>query len=701
MDKIKAKFDGTSQWPINDWVTCLAKGGGPQNKFQYCLNPDSSKHFLYFGAIQVQEVISLILHCKTMYCCQRTSPSTSITSQMWVKYIQQSEVDWWWSLKRDRQSVFFHCSKPDGRWSKHGRNSMRLGQAKDRTIEKYLETSSKYSVLVQFKARSVERIAILSTTITRNRSQHTLPAICIEKAVCMKTHVYQSPRLPRVILKPNSQSGQQDQPDEEARKSSDHQSAWERSYGETRSGNIDYRMPAIPHSSVQQQDTNRKATVKKFIQQFENHANKGPFLQDLNKFSKESKKLITDMGNTETFELCETSSKKQCPDCDLYWESGVVYCSCGSCPTPSQSTKKLNKKNFDALSIPGYVIKKNLHRGAKHGSSERQRMYHKAKEMLQKDRQPKHGGYKTTLERCHNDDKYREDRSYITTRGKEIVSTQRRWRSGENQVDSNSGFLSHEHSHTDGTTARWQAAKHSDAEGQQASSDPRSRSESSSCVHRVACRSLGDAPMNQSTSRSTSRWSSRTPTTEALSIAHIAHMSSSRTSPASAQTLASLATHRTPWCTKKSFRLPFQVAIPIKPPDNNYPGFSEGFGHGLLIARLLSHLRVVDAHAVLGNTPILRSSRVKSLAALSLGSPDPERLVRIGTSHVIRLLWMGVGTSKSLVGPRQDGGCWREKQSPPGIIYCPVRPRSGLTDSVLFLNFAKKRSSLHVNVDGR
>ena len=34
--------------------------------------------------------------------------------------------------------------------------------------------------------------------------------------------VYQSPRLPRVILKPNSQSGQQDQLDQEARKSSDH-----------------------------------------------------------------------------------------------------------------------------------------------------------------------------------------------------------------------------------------------------------------------------------------------------------------------------------------------------------------------------------------------------------------------------------------------------------------------------------------------
>ena len=67
-----------------------------------------------------------------------------------------------------------HCSEPDGRRSKYGRNSMRLGRTKDRTIQKYLETSSKQSVLVQSKARSEERIAVLSNTITRNCSlQHT------------------------------------------------------------------------------------------------------------------------------------------------------------------------------------------------------------------------------------------------------------------------------------------------------------------------------------------------------------------------------------------------------------------------------------------------------------------------------------------------------------------------------------------------
>ena len=38
-------------------------------------------------------------------------------------------------------------------------------------------------------------------------------------------------------------------------------------------------------------------------------------------------------------------------------------------------------------------------------------MYYKAKEMLQKARQPKHGGCKTNLERWHNDDQHRKSLS--------------------------------------------------------------------------------------------------------------------------------------------------------------------------------------------------------------------------------------------------------------------------------------------------
>ena len=44
-----------------------------------------------------------------------------------------------------------------------------LNRAQNRSIQKYLETSSKHSVLVQYEARSGERIVILSNTITRDR----------------------------------------------------------------------------------------------------------------------------------------------------------------------------------------------------------------------------------------------------------------------------------------------------------------------------------------------------------------------------------------------------------------------------------------------------------------------------------------------------------------------------------------------------
>ena len=45
-------FDCTSQWSVDTWTTSLARGGGPKKRFQYCLNPHSSIHFLYLRAIQ-------------------------------------------------------------------------------------------------------------------------------------------------------------------------------------------------------------------------------------------------------------------------------------------------------------------------------------------------------------------------------------------------------------------------------------------------------------------------------------------------------------------------------------------------------------------------------------------------------------------------------------------------------------------------
>ena len=125
------------------------------------------------------------------------------------------------------------------------------------------------------------------------------------------------------------------------------------------------------------------------------------------------------MGNTEIFELCETASKKQCPDCALCWEIGIVHCSCERCFNLRKVPKSWTRRTMTPYQLPVTSSKRNLTHGAKHGASERQRMYHEAKKMLQKARQPKHGGYKTILERWHKD--YRKSLSEIGWTEEQII----------------------------------------------------------------------------------------------------------------------------------------------------------------------------------------------------------------------------------------------------------------------------------------
>ena len=106
--------------------------------------------------------------------------------------------------------------------------------------------------------------------------------------------------------------------------------------------------------------------------------------EEINHVSQESKDLIPEMGNTEIFEFYETSSKRQCPECALYWEIGIENSSCGKCMQPTETSRQFNKDRFDMLSIPGYLIKENQSRCAGHGQSLRQTMYHKGRDMLSK-----------------------------------------------------------------------------------------------------------------------------------------------------------------------------------------------------------------------------------------------------------------------------------------------------------------------------
>ena len=124
---------------------------------------------------------------------------------------------------------------------------------------------------------------------------------------------------------------------------------------------MDYRISGVFLSAVEQQDTHRKDNQKvdrkareppeqRIFQDFKQ-------TMEINEFSKKRQDLISDMNNTEIFELCETSSNVN-----------------------ALIAVEVDKSNNDVMSILGYVVKKNNKRGARHGLSERQRMYHKVQE---------------------------------------------------------------------------------------------------------------------------------------------------------------------------------------------------------------------------------------------------------------------------------------------------------------------------------
>ena len=170
-----------------------------------------------------------------------------------MKYIQQSEVDWSQEEKVSKGTGSRCFSLQWSRWT-----TIKVWQKFDTTWT----SQGSYHTQILGDLIKIHCIGAVESSLRRkdcNFIKHdhtqsfstTLPCDLYWKAVCMKTQevlhhrVFQSPRLPRVILKPNSQSGHQDQHEHEARKSSHHQSV-SGSYGETRNGNVDCRIQCLP-----------------------------------------------------------------------------------------------------------------------------------------------------------------------------------------------------------------------------------------------------------------------------------------------------------------------------------------------------------------------------------------------------------------------------------------------------------------------
>ena len=87
---------------------------------------------------------------------------------------------------------------------------------------------------------------------------------------------------------------------------------------------------------------------------------------------KKSKKMIQDIGNVKLFVFCETIPKNA-QNALLYWNQGIVYCTCGHLLRENESSRRIHRWQLDLLSIPNYVIKKGRPHGHRYGKTEEQK----------------------------------------------------------------------------------------------------------------------------------------------------------------------------------------------------------------------------------------------------------------------------------------------------------------------------------------
>ena len=139
---------------------------------------------------------------------------------------------------------------------------------------------------------------------------------------------------------------------------------------------IDFRVSGLPHAVVKQAENFR---VRELVKKIESHPHRQALQADLqqsnanNPSSEKSKKMIRDLGNVELFELCEIIPKVQCSECLLYWDEGIVHCTCGHLLRENQSSRRILQWKLDLLSIPNYVIKKGRLHGNRRTKTEAQK----------------------------------------------------------------------------------------------------------------------------------------------------------------------------------------------------------------------------------------------------------------------------------------------------------------------------------------
>ena len=190
-EKFNNKFPSTKHLPVSAWITFLAEGGGPKERFKYCLNPILPYNSFTSEAIQGHSGGTLVDptlqdnvllpndFTKFFYHIRNVHDMHSITNSGLIPGGKR--------LKKDRQSKLFTAVNPmdEHQYSEDAQYDLNKARIavysngwrihKDSVYWRNLKLAQKRGL--QFYQTRSNAIALFNTLLT----------ICIEEAVYMKT----------------------------------------------------------------------------------------------------------------------------------------------------------------------------------------------------------------------------------------------------------------------------------------------------------------------------------------------------------------------------------------------------------------------------------------------------------------------------------------------------------------------------------
>ena len=246
----KQKFDDASQWLLEDWISTLAKGGGAAWTLTLPSTSCTSEQFrdirrylvdptLQDNVLLPDDFAEYIYHIENAFEMHSTIKSGLIPGRK--------------GLMRDRQSVFLTAVNP--MCARQDLEEVDYDLDKPRIAPHKHIWRAHLSTVYWCKLKHAQRKG-LQFYQTRSRAftlSSTLPAIWKEEeeVVCMKIveelccKVYQSPRLPRVTLVPNSQHAQKYVFITDSRKSDNRENEIHKLRRTCSSSRVDFRIPSI------------------------------------------------------------------------------------------------------------------------------------------------------------------------------------------------------------------------------------------------------------------------------------------------------------------------------------------------------------------------------------------------------------------------------------------------------------------------